>query len=186
LFSKIVKPVNGREARLISASGIGWMFDGMDVLLLSYILVAASHELGLTKGDEGLVILTNNVGMLIGAFLFGWLADLWGRRPTSMLTLALYSVGVGLTAFASSASDLAAIRLFTGLGLGGELPVAASLVSELSPPGRRGRNVVLLESFWSVGAILAAAVAYFVFPGFGWRSLRRDMPSLWESWGAVR
>jgi len=163
----MVKPVNGREARLIFASGIGWMFDAMDVLLLSYILVAASHELGLTKGDEGLVILANNVGMLIGAFLFGWLADLWGRRRTFMLTLALYSVGVGLTAFASSASDLAAIRLFTGLGLGGELPVAASLVSELSPPDRRGRNVVLLESFWSVGAILAAAVAYFVFASPG-------------------
>jgi Arabinose efflux permease len=134
----MVKPVNSREARLIFASGIGWTFDAMDVLLLSYILVAASHELGLTKGDEGLVILANNVGMLIGAFLFGWLADLWGRRRTFMLTLALYSVGVGLTAFASSASDLAAIRLFTGLGLGGELPVAASLVSELSPPDRRG------------------------------------------------
>jgi putative MFS transporter len=162
--------VNGREARLIFATGMAWMFDAMDVLLLSFILVAASHELGLTKGGEGLIMLVNNVGMLIGAFLFGWLADLWGRRPTFMLTLALYSLGMGLTAFVSSASELAAVRFFTGLGLGGELPVVSSFVSELSPPDRRGRNVVLLESFWSVGVILAAAIAYLAFPRFGWRA----------------
>ena len=171
MFSKIViLRMKYREAKLIFSTGIGWMFDSMDVLLLSYILVAASHELGLTKGDEGLIILVNNIGMLIGAILFGWLADVRGRRMTFMSTLVLYSIGLGLTAFVSSASELAVIRFFTGLGLGGELPVAASLISELSPPNSRGRNVVLLESFWSIGAILAAAIAYLVFPGFGWRA----------------
>ncbi|MEM3326518.1 MAG: MFS transporter, partial [Thermoproteus sp.] len=63
-----------------------------------------------------------------------------------------------------------AIRVMTGLGLGGELPVVASLISELSPTRHRGRNVVILESFWSVGSILAAALAYFVFTRFGWRA----------------
>ncbi len=158
-----------KDVKLLVSAGVGWMFDAMDVLLLSYILVAASQELGLTKGEIGLVILANNVGMLIGALLFGKLADIWGRKPVFMATLAIYSVGTGLTALAGSASDLSLLRLLTGLGLGGELPVAASLMSELSPTRHRGRNVVLLESFWSVGSILAAALAYFVFPRIGWR-----------------
>lgn len=156
-------------AKLLMAAGIGWMLDAMDVLLLSYILVTAGKELGLTAAQSGLVILANNLGMLIGAFLFGRIADVWGRRPVFMTTLAVYSLGTGLTALAGSASDLALLRFFTGLGLGGELPVVASLISELSPTRYRGRNVVLLESFWSVGSILAAALAYFAFPRYGWR-----------------
>ncbi|MGC9170955.1 MAG: MFS transporter [Thermoproteus sp.] len=158
-----------KGVRLLASAGIGWMFDAMDVLLLSYILVAAAGELGLGKGEAGLVILANNVGMLLGALLFGRLADVWGRKPVFMTTLAIYGAGTGLTALAGSASDLALLRFFTGLGLGGELPVAASLMSELSPTRYRGRNVVLLESFWSLGSILAAAVAYFAFPRLGWR-----------------
>jgi len=84
-----------REAKLIFSTGIEWMFDSMDVLLLSYILVAVLHELGLAKGDEGLIILVNNIGMLIGAILFGWLADVRGRRMTFILMLALCSIGLG-------------------------------------------------------------------------------------------
>jgi len=122
-----------KDVKLLVSAGVGWMFDAMDVLLLSYILVAASQELGLTKGEIGLVILANNVGMLIGALLFGKLADIWGRKPVFMATLAIYSVGTGLTALAGSASDLSLLRLVTGLGLGGELPVAASSPSA-SPP----------------------------------------------------
>ena len=159
-----------RNAKLLFSAGVGWMLDAMDVLLLSYILVAAGAELGLTRAQSSLVILANNLGMLIGAFLFGRLADVWGRKPIFMATLALYSLGTGLTALVGTASDLALLRFLTGLGLGGELPVVASLISELSPTRYRGRNVVLLESFWSVGSILAAALAYFAFPRYGWRA----------------
>lgn len=157
------------EAKLITSAGIGWMFDAMDVLLLSYILVAAAGELGMGVGEKGAVILLNNLGMLAGAFLFGRLADLYGRKPIFMATLILYSIGTALTALAPDWQFLAAVRFLTGLGLGGELPVAASLVSELSSEVHRGRNVVLLESFWSLGSIVAAAVAAFVFPAYGWR-----------------
>ncbi|MGC8974559.1 MAG: MFS transporter, partial [Thermoproteus sp.] len=84
-----------KGVRLLASAGIGWMFDAMDVLLLSYILVAAAGELGLSKGEAGLVILANNVGMLLGALLFGRLADVWGRKPVFMSTLAIYSAGTG-------------------------------------------------------------------------------------------
>ncbi|MEM3327059.1 MAG: MFS transporter, partial [Thermoproteus sp.] len=70
-----------REAKLLAAAGVGWMLDAMDVLLLSYILAAAAAELRLTAADKSLVILANNLGMLAGAFIFGRLADVVGRRP---------------------------------------------------------------------------------------------------------
>jgi Arabinose efflux permease len=158
------------QIRLIIASGIGWLFDAMDVLLLSYLLVSASAELGLGTAERAAVALANNLGMLIGASLFGRLSDAVGRRKIFIATLLLYSLATAATAFAKSATEFALLRFITGLGLGGELPVVASYVSELSPPEKRGRNVVLLESFWSLGALSAAAVAYFLFPTFGWRT----------------
>ncbi len=83
-----------------------------------------------------------------------------------MTTLLLYTLATGVTAFVQSHLELAAVRFIAGLGLGGELPVVASYVSELSPPERK----VLLESFWSLGALAAAAVAYFLFPALGLRN----------------
>jgi putative MFS transporter len=158
------------ERRLIILSGVGWLFDAMDVLLLSYLLLAATPELKMGVSERAAVILANNLGMLIGASLFGRLSDVAGRRAVFMTTLLLYSLATGATAFVRSHLELAAVRFVAGLGLGGELPVVASYVSELSPPERRGRNVVLLESFWSLGALAAAAVAYFLFPALGWRN----------------
>jgi putative MFS transporter len=158
------------ERRLIIISGVGWLFDAMDVLLLSYLLLAAAPELKMGVSERAAVILANNLGMLVGASLFGRLSDVAGRRAVFMTTLLLYSLATGATALVRSHLELAAVRFVAGLGLGGELPVVASYVSELSPPERRGRNVVLLESFWSLGALAAAAVAYFLFPALGWRN----------------
>jgi len=156
--------------KLIVFSGLGWMFDAMDVLILSYLLVAASKDLGLDIQAKAIVVLANNLGMLIGAALFGRLSDRVGRRPVFMTTLLIYSVATALSAFSRTWPDLAILRLLAGLGLGGELPVVAAYVSESSAPEERGRNVVLLESFWSLGAIAAAAVSLFMFTSMGWRA----------------
>ncbi|ABO09088.1 MFS transporter [Pyrobaculum calidifontis] len=156
--------------KLIVFSGLGWMFDAMDVLILSYLLVAASKDLGLDTQARAIVVLANNLGMLIGAILFGRLSDRVGRRPVFMTTLLIYSVATALSAFSRTWPDLAILRLIAGLGLGGELPVVAAYVSESSAPKERGRNVVLLESFWSLGAIAAAAVSLFLFTSIGWRA----------------
>jgi len=156
--------------KFIVFSGLGWMFDAMDVLILSYLLVAASKDLGLDTQARAIVVLANNLGMLIGAMLFGKLSDRVGRRPVFTTTLLIYSVATALSAFSRTWTDLAILRLIAGLGLGGELPVVAAYVSESSAPEERGRNVVLLESFWSLGAIAAAAVPLFLFTSVGWRT----------------
>src|SRR5207245_10599244 len=78
-------------------------------------------------------------------------------------------VGTALSALAPTFETLLVARVIAGLGLGGELPVVATLVSELSPRAQRGRMIVLLESFWAYGTILAGIVAITVVANFGWR-----------------
>ncbi len=103
----------------------------------------------------------------------GLLADRIGRKQVFVLTLLLFAIASGLSAFATTLPVLFVLRFFIGMGLGGELPVASTYVSERVPAHERGRIVVLLESFWAVGSILAALIAYFVIPRFdkdmGWR-----------------
>src|SRR5690606_9450711 len=101
----------------------------------------------------------------------GWLADRFGRRAVFATTLVVYGVATGASALVSGLAIFMVLRFFVGLGLGAELPVASTLVSELSPTKIRGRLVVALESFWALGWILAAVVGFFVIPHGenGWR-----------------
>ncbi|MFC4807811.1 MFS transporter [Paenibacillus sp. GCM10023250] len=151
------------------AAGFGWMFDAMDVGLLSFVLVALREEWGLTAQEAGLLGTFNLVGMAIGAVLGGYLADRLGRRPVFLLTLLVFGVFSLGSAFAGGFGIMLALRFLMGVGLGAELPVASTLVSEFAPAAIRGRMVVLLESFWAAGWILAAVLAYFVIPPYGWR-----------------
>ncbi|MFE8103699.1 MFS transporter [Brenneria goodwinii] len=157
--------------KLLLICGIGWLFDAMDVGLLSFILAALKQEWGLTAAQIGLIGSVNSIGMAVGAFIFGLYADRKGRKAAFMLTLLMFSVASGLSAFAWGLGSLLVLRFFIGMGLGGELPVASTLVSESVAPEVRGRVVVLLESFWAVGWLLAALIAYFLIPlpSVGWR-----------------
>ena len=159
--------------RLLVTSGLGWMFDAMDVGLLSFILAALKADWGLSAGQMGWLGAINSIGMAVGAIGFGMLADRIGRKQVFILTLLLFAIASGLSAFASTLAVLFVLRFFIGMGLGGELPVASTYVSERVAAHERGRVVVLLESFWAVGWILAALIAYFVIPRFaqdmGWR-----------------
>ncbi|MGC9003073.1 MAG: MFS transporter, partial [Dictyoglomus sp.] len=106
-----------------------------------------------------------------GAIIFGRLADIYGRKNMFMVTLLIYSIFAGLMGFFTSPLPLMVIRFLMGFGLGGELPVVSTLISELSRPGQRGQNVVILESFWSYGTILAGVLATFVLPITGYSVL---------------
>ncbi|REE91546.1 putative MFS transporter [Paenibacillus taihuensis] len=151
------------------AAGFGWMFDAMDVGLLSFILVALRKEWGLTAQEAGLLGTVNLVGMAIGAVLGGYLADRFGRRPVFLFTLVAFGAFSFISSFATGFSLMLLIRFLMGGGLGAELPVASTLVSEYAAPETKGRMVVLLESFWAFGWLLAAFLAYFVIPSYGWR-----------------
>ncbi|MFA4135380.1 MULTISPECIES: MFS transporter [unclassified Brevibacillus] len=151
------------------AAGFGWMFDAMDVALLSFIMVALRQEWGLTGEVAGLLGTGNLVGMAIGAIAGGYLADRIGRKPVFLLTLVLFGLASFASAFATGFATMLLFRFLMGLGLGAELPVASTLVNEFAPPEKRGSTVVLLESFWAVGWIAAAVISYFIIPDYGWR-----------------
>lgn len=164
-------PYTSRHTRVLLGSGTGWALDAMDVGLISFVGLAVATQWELTRTEQSWLLSIGFVGMAVGATLGGMLADRWGRRAVFALTLLVYGLATGASALATGLGVLLVLRLLVGLGLGAELPVASTLVSELSPTRIRGRMVVALESFWAVGWILAALMGFFVVPASadGWR-----------------
>ncbi|MGD6816451.1 MFS transporter [Metabacillus sp. 113a] len=156
--------------KLLGIAGMGWMFDAMDVGLLSFIIAALAIDWQLRPDQMAWIGSVNSIGMAVGALVFGLMADRIGRKNVFIITLLLFSVGSGLSALAWALPIFLVLRFLIGMGLGGELPVASTLVSESVKPHERGRIVVLLESFWAGGWLLAALIAYFIIPSFGWQT----------------
>ncbi|WP_427384317.1 MFS transporter [Janibacter sp. G56] len=164
-------PFTRRHGRLLVGSGVGWALDAMDVGLISFIMAALAQQWLLTPTELSWLGSIGFVGMALGASLGGLLADRIGRRSVFSLTLLVYGLATGASALAGGLAALLALRFVVGLGLGAELPVASTLVSEFAPTKIRGRMVVILEAFWAVGWLLAALIATFVVPvsDDGWR-----------------
>lgn len=162
-------PLSPFHWKLVTASGLGWMFDALDSGIVSFVLAVLVKEWALTPDQVGSIGSIGLVGMFAGAVLVGALADRYGRKTLFQATLAIFSVATGLCGLAQGYLSLLAMRFLVGFGLGGELPVASTLVSEFSPKAHRGKLVVVLESFWAFGWALAAVVAYLLIPRLGWR-----------------
>ncbi len=164
---KVEKPLS--KNKLLGIAGLAWMFDAMDVGILSFVIAALASEWALTPNEMGWIGSVNSIGMAVGALVFGVFADKVGRKKIFMITLILFSVASGLSALTTTLFAFMALRFLVGMGLGGELPVASTLVSESVAAKERGRVVVLLESFWAAGWIVSAVIAYFIIPEYGWR-----------------
>ncbi|MGO2139537.1 MAG: MFS transporter [Leucobacter sp.] len=164
-------PFTRKHLRVLSGSGLGWALDAMDVGLISFIIAALTQHWGLTKGEGGLIASVGFLGMAIGASLGGLLADRIGRRQVFALTLLIYGLATGASALVGGLALLLVFRFLVGLGLGAELPVASTYVSEFAPARIRGRIIVILEAFWAVGWTASAIIGYFVVPASenGWR-----------------
>lgn len=164
-------PMTRKHRRILGASGIGWAFDAMDVGLITYVIAVLTEQWGLSGAEKSWIVSAGFIGMAVGAAAGGRLADRYGRRTVFTVTLIVYGIATGLSALVPSVMPLIVLRVFVGLGLGAELPVASTLVSELSPRKARGSIVVWLEAFWAVGWIVAAVIGYYVVPTShdGWR-----------------
>lgn len=164
-------PFTRKHGRVLFGSGLGWALDAMDVGLISFVIAALVEHWGISKGESGLIVSIGFVGMAIGASLGGLLADRIGRRQVFAITLLVYGLATGASALVGGVGLLLVLRFFVGLGLGAELPVASTYVSEFAPARIRGRLIVVLEAFWAVGWTAAAVIGYFLVPASpdGWR-----------------
>lgn len=162
-------PVGRFHYKLLLVTGLGWLFDSMDTGLIAFILPVLAKEWGLAPGQMGLIGSIGLIGMALGAVVSGTIADRIGRKKVFTITVLLYSIASAFCALSWNYQSLLVFRFLVGFGLGGELPVAATLVSEYAPSRVRGRFIVLLESFWGLGWIAAACIAYFFIPLYGWR-----------------
>ncbi|MCH4179718.1 MAG: MFS transporter, partial [Megasphaera sp.] len=162
-------PLGRFHYKLLLVTGLGWLFDSMDTGLIAFVLPVLAKEWQLTPGQMGLIGSIGLIGMALGAVVSGTIADHIGRKKVFTITVLLYSIASGLCALSWDYTSLLVFRFLVGFGLGGELPVAATLVSEYAPTRVRGRFIVLLESFWALGWIAAACIAYLFIPVYGWR-----------------
>jgi len=164
-------PFTRRHLKVLTGSGVGWALDAMDVGLISFIIAALVAEWGLSSGEAPWIASIGFIGMAVGASVGGLLADRIGRRSVFAITLLIYGIATGASALVGGLAMLLVLRFFVGLGLGAELPVASTYVSEFAPARMRGRLIVILEAFWAVGWTAAALIGYFVIPNVpdGWR-----------------
>ena len=162
-------PVGSFQYKLLAVTGLGWLFDSMDTGLIAFVLPVLAKDWSLTPAQMGWIGSIGLIGMALGAVLAGTLADRIGRKKVFSITVLLYSLSTGMCALSWSYESLLFFRFLVGFGLGGELPVAATLMSEYAPSHLRGRFIVLLESFWALGWLVAACIAYLLIPRFGWQ-----------------
>ncbi|MCY1211238.1 putative niacin/nicotinamide transporter NaiP [compost metagenome] len=147
------------QYRLFVIFGLVWLADAMQVLSIGFTAPSIASTFGIpvpTALQTGTMFF---VGMLIGAFVFGRLADRIGRRPVLMMAVVIDAICGVASAFAPDFQWLLLLRFLTGIGVGGTLPVDYTMMAEFLPSDRRGRWLVLLESFWAVGTILLAILA---------------------------
>ncbi|MES9994741.1 MFS transporter [Desulfovibrio aminophilus] len=162
-------PLGWFHWKLLLIMCMGWAFDSMDTGIIAFVLPKLTSSWGLTPQEVGMIGSIGLVGMAIGAMLGGTIADYLGRKKIFAATLVLYSLGTGACGFAWNIESLLFFRFIVGFGLGGQLPVAITLMSEYSPTASRGRMIVLLESSWAFGWLAASVISYLLIPRYGWQ-----------------
>jgi MFS transporter, AAHS family, 4-hydroxybenzoate transporter len=165
------QPVGGFQLKLLLTCAAVLFLDGFDTQAIGYVAPALAKEWGLTKGALGPVFSAGLFGLMIGALLFGPLADRIGRKKIIIFSTLAFGLGALVTAFVQDVNTLLAIRFLTGLGLGGAMPNAVAMTSEFNPRRRRATMVMIMFCGFSVGAALGGLLAAALIPQFGWRSV---------------
>jgi MFS transporter, SHS family, lactate transporter len=158
-------------AHTLVASFLGWTLDAFDFFVLVFVLPAIAADFHRSVADIAFTITATLAFRPVGALVFGWLADRYGRRGPLMADIVLYSLMEFASGLAPSYRWFLILRAVYGIGMGGEWGVGASIAIEAIPPRWRGLLSGMLQEGYAVGYLLAAAAYFFVFPHFGWRAM---------------
>jgi len=143
--------------------------DAFDALTIAYVLPALIPLWHIAPAEIGALISIGYVGQMIGGLSAGWLADKYGRVPVMTGNLVLFSLLSFACIFAQNYPTLFALRFVQGIGLGGEVPIANTYVSEFAKSKRRGRFVLIQQLMFPIGLTTVGLVGIFVVPMFGWQ-----------------
>ena len=155
------------KARIIV--GVATFFDAFDALAIASVLPVIVPLWKLTPPQIGILISAGFLGQLLGALLFGWIAERHGRMTAMIWSIALFAVMSFVCALAWDYNSLLVFRTIQGIGLGGEVPVAAVFISELAKARGRGRFVLLYELVFPIGLVAASLAGLWVVPHLGWQ-----------------
>lgn len=156
---------------ILTAGFLSYTFDAMDFMVLSLALAAITREWHLSLGEAGLLGTAGMLGVGLSSVLTGWYADNYGRRRALLISVTTFSLFTASIALAQGWWNLMILRFISGLGLGGVWGVVAAYINESWPPKYRGRAIAFVLSSWPIGFIAAAALARWVLPAYGWRTL---------------
>jgi AAHS family 4-hydroxybenzoate transporter-like MFS transporter len=165
------QPVGRFQIRLLLLCAAVLFIDGFDTQAIGYVAPDLARDWALPRGALGPVFSAGLFGLMIGALIFGPVADRIGRKRIIVLSTVAFGLGTLAAIFAQDIYWLIALRFLTGLGLGGAMPNAIALTSEFSPHRRRATMVMAMFVGFSVGAALGGLLASELLPRFGWRSI---------------
>eukprot|EP01041_Mallomonas_annulata_P008070 gene8070-16561_t len=163
-------PVKMFHYRLLFMAGLGFMADAMEVSLLSFLSICAAKEWSLSNTEMASITSVVFAGQLIGALFWGPLADQYGRRKSYIAASVFISVSGFLTGIAPNLPCLLVLRFLVGFGVGG-LAVPFDLLAEFLPISHRGKFLLYIELFWTIGSLLVAGIAWAILGSYGWRLL---------------
>jgi SHS family lactate transporter-like MFS transporter len=159
------------QKKVVAASFLGWMLDAFDFFLLVFVLKDVAREFGVERPAVAWAITLTLASRPIGAFIFGRLADRFGRRPILMLDVGLYSLMGFASAFAPNLTVFLVIRAIFGVAMGGEWGIGASLTMETVKPEARGLVSGILQSGYPTGYLIASVVYAAFYDVIGWRGM---------------
>jgi SHS family lactate transporter-like MFS transporter len=159
------------QRNAVIASFLGWMLDAFDFFILVFVLQHVASEFATSITVVTIAITITLAMRPLGALIFGYFADRYGRRPTLMVDVLLYSAIEFASGFAPSLTSFIVLRALYGIAMGGEWGVGASLTMETIPPKMRGLVSGLLQAGYPAGYLVASLVFFLLFPYVGWRGM---------------
>ncbi|XP_006641841.1 synaptic vesicle glycoprotein 2A [Lepisosteus oculatus] len=161
--------------------GLALMADGVEIFVVGFVLPSAEKDMCLSEPNKGMLGLIVYLGMMVGAFLWGGLADRIGRRQCLLISLSINSVFAFFSSFVQGYSTFLLCRLLSGVGIGGSIPIVFSYYSEFLAQEKRGEHLSWLCMFWMIGGIYASAMAWAIIPHYGW-SFQMGSAYQFHSW----